>query len=139
MDWNSSPTKKTSLVVAVRGWVVGIEMRPLAQQVDQLALEPVRVLELVHHDRAEAPALALAHRVVVAEEIAGQKLEIFEVEGAFSLLRAPVRALEALQQLLEKVAVAASELVERCLFDALARLVVARGPFAAGLQLGQVQ
>ena len=41
------------------------------QQVDQLALEPVRVLELVDHDRAEAQPLALAQRLVVAQQVAG--------------------------------------------------------------------
>jgi hypothetical protein len=33
-------------------------------QVDQLALQTVRVLELVDHDRAEAELLACAHVVV---------------------------------------------------------------------------
>ena len=57
------------------------------EQVDQLALEPVRVLELVDHDRAEAQLLALAQVVVVAEQVAGAKLQILEVERRLAVLR----------------------------------------------------
>ena len=64
-----------------------LPVRALGEQVDDLALEPVRVLELVDHDRAEAPALALAHAGVVAEQVARGELEILEVERRLTLLR----------------------------------------------------
>ena len=50
------------------------------EQVDQLALEPVRVLELVHQHRAEAPALALADLGLVAQQVPRGQLEVLEVE-----------------------------------------------------------
>ena len=50
------------------------------QQVDQFALEAVRVLELVDHDRAEPPAFALSDLVVLPEELAREDLQVLEVE-----------------------------------------------------------
>src|SRR4051794_4999271 len=47
-------------------------------QVDELALEPIRVLELVDHDRAEAQLLALADRVIVPQEVARRELQVLE-------------------------------------------------------------
>ena len=87
------------------------------EQVDQLALEPVRVLELVHQHRAEAPALALADLGLVAEQVARGQLEVLEVERRLARLRRRVRVGEAAQQLLEQAAVARSELVEGGLLD----------------------
>ena len=54
--------------------------RPAGEQVDQLTLEPVRVLELVDHDRPEAQLLALADSLVVSQEVARAQLQILEVE-----------------------------------------------------------
>ena len=86
-------------------------------EVDELALEPVRVLELVHADLPEAQALPLADRLVVAEEVAGAELEILEVERRLAVLGGLVRALEPLEQLLEQVAVARGDGVQRGLLD----------------------
>ena len=111
------------------------------EQVDQLALEPVRVLELVHEHRAEAPALAVADRRVIPEEVPRVQLEILEVERRLRLLRGCVGVGEAPQQLLEEPAVSCRELVERSLLDCVARLLVAREPVtrpAARGQLGEV-
>ena len=128
MDWNSSPTKKSSLPSG-----------PPGEEVDELALEPVRVLELVHHDGAEAPALALAHGVVCAQEVARGELEVLEVERRLALLRRRIGAVEALEQLLEQVAVAGRELVQRRLLDAAPRLLVAGGTLTLRAQLAEVE
>ena len=111
----------------------------LGEQVDDLALEPVGVLELVDHDRAEAPALALAHGRVVAEQVAGRELEILEVEPRLPVLRCPVREAEAVEKLLQQVAVAGGQIVERRLLDAAAGLLVAHRSVAPRLQLAEVE
>src|SRR5205085_1442060 len=69
-------------------------------QVDQLALEAIRVLELVDADLAEAQLLARADRLVVAKQVARAQLEILEVERRLAVLRRLVRALERPQELL---------------------------------------
>ena len=105
-----------------------------ARRVDQLALQAVRVLELVDHDRAEAQLLALAHVVVRAQQVARAQLEILEVEHRLAVLRGLVLLGEAVQQLLQELAVARRDLVERGLLDPAARLVVRRRALAARLQ-----
>jgi len=90
------------------------------EELDQLALEAVRVLELIHANLAEAQPLALADRLVVAEQIAGAELEILEVERRLVVLRRLVRALEPLQQLLEQGSVAGGDGVQRRLLDPVA-------------------
>ncbi len=119
------------------------ELRPgrtVGDEVDQLALEPVRVLELVDHDRREAQVLALADPLVRAEEVARVELQVLEVEHPLAPLRRFVRACEAFEQRLEQVAVANRELVERRLLDDLARLLVRRGALAAAhLVRGEVE
>ena len=109
-----------------------------AQQVDEIALEAVRVLELVDHDRAEAERLALADRLVVAEQVARGELEVLEVERRLARLRLGVRGGEAVEQLLEEVAVARGRLVERRLLHEPARLLVRRGALAARAEAGQL-
>ncbi len=104
------------------------------EQVDELALEAVRVLELVDHDRAEAFALAGADLGVVAQQVARVQLQVFEVERRFARLRLGVRGGEAGQQLLKEDAVACRCLVERRLLDRLQRLLVRRGPLARGAE-----
>src|SRR5439155_21331101 len=71
------------------------------QQVHELALETVRVLELVDHDRAEPPALALADLVVFPEELAREELQVLEVEPGFAVLRGAVGPVVGEQQLLQ--------------------------------------
>src|SRR6266545_1441120 len=114
-------------------------VRALREEVDELALKAVRVLELVHHDRPEAPTLPLAHLGVFPEEVAGEKLEILEVERRLALLRGPIGALECPQQLLEQVAVARGQLVQRRLLDAPAGFLVSGSSLAARLELGEVE
>ena len=109
------------------------------EEVDQLALEPVRVLELVDHDRAEAQLLALPDRVVVPEQVARPELEVLEVERRLAVLRGRVRAGEAAEQLLQELAVAQRELVERRLLDGLPRLLVGRRTLAAGAEATQIE
>ena len=50
------------------------------EEVDQVALKAVRVLELVHHDRAEAERLLVADLGVAAQQLPGLELEVLEVE-----------------------------------------------------------
>ena len=69
-------------------------------EVDQLALEPVRVLELVDADLPEAQLLALADRFVIAEQVAGPQLEVVVVERGLVVLRRLVAAVEAQEELL---------------------------------------
>ena len=87
------------------------------EQVDELALEPVRVLELVDHDRAEAPALALADLGVVAQQLARQQLQVLEVERRLAVLGLAVGAVVGEQELLQLLAVAGGERLERGLLD----------------------
>ena len=56
------------------------------QQLEQLVLEPVGVLELVHQHVAEATGVGLAQSLVAGEQVAGHQLEVLEVEaGALAL------------------------------------------------------
>ena len=93
-------------------------------EVDQLALQPVRVLELVDADLAEAELLARADLLVVAQQVAGSELEVVVVERRLAVLRLLVAALEAQQQLLEQLAVARGDGVQRRLLDRVPRLLV---------------
>jgi hypothetical protein len=111
----------------------------LGEQVDQLALQTVRVLELVDHDRAEAERLLRADLSVVAQEVAREKLEILEVEGRLPCLRGGVGLGEAVQEGLEEIAVMRGELVEGRLLDRLSRLLVRGGTLAAGTVRRQVE
>ena len=110
---------------------------PCREEVEQLGLEPVRVLELVDHDRAEALARALADLLVAAEEIASTELEILEVERRFARLRLAVLRGELREQLLEKLAVACRELFQRRGDGGLARLDERRRARPSGLHLRQ--
>ena len=109
-----------------------------AQQVDELALEPVRVLELVDHDRAEAPVLAFANLRVVSQQVARVQLEVLEVERRLACLRAGVRGREALEELLQQCPVARRRLVERSLRDGAPRLLVGGRPLAGGAEPGEL-
>src|SRR5205823_1803041 len=87
--------------------------RAVTEQVDQVALQAVRVLELVDHDRAETKLLRLAHLLVVAEQVAREELQVLEVEGRLALLRGRVLGGEEIEQLLQQLAVARCQLLER--------------------------
>jgi hypothetical protein len=61
--------------------------QPFGEEIDQFALQPVRVLELVHHQGAETELLALAERLVVAQHVACEQLQVLEVERRLAALR----------------------------------------------------
>jgi hypothetical protein len=67
------------------------------QQIHELALQTIRVLELVDHDRAETQLLALADPVVTAEQVARCELEVFEVDSRLGPLRGRVPLRESVQ------------------------------------------
>ncbi len=109
------------------------------QQIHEVALQAVRVLELVDHDRAEAELFPLAQVGTLLQELARTQLQILEVESRLAVLRLVVRFGEPAQKLLEELAIAEGELVERRLLDRLARLLVARGPLALRAQAAQIE
>ena len=110
----------------------------VGDEIHELALQPVRVLELVDHHEAEAQPDRLAHVVFVPEQIARSELEILEVDGRLAPLRTGVLVREALEQLLEQIAVVCGELLEGSALDGLARELVGLGPHAAALQRSEV-
>jgi hypothetical protein len=61
-------------------------VRP-AQEIHEVALQAVRVLELVDHDRSEPQAFALADLRVVTQQITGVQLQVLEIERGFPRLR----------------------------------------------------
>src|SRR5439155_307330 len=83
--------------------------RPTGEEIDQLALQPVRVLELVDHDRTEAQLLSLSDRLVVPQKIARAQLQVLEVECGFAVLSLLIRGGEAGEQLLQQIAAGRSE------------------------------
>ena len=82
---------------------------PAAENVDEVALEAVRVLELVDHDRAKTQLLGFAHPLVAQQQLACAELQVFEVERRLPLLRRGVFGGEELKQLLQQVPVARGE------------------------------
>ena len=103
-------------------------------EVDELALEPVRVLELVDHDEPEAQADRVADLLVVAQEVPRRELEILEVDDGLAPLRRVVLGREPLEQLLEQLAVVRGELLERGLLDGLSLVLVRRRARTAALE-----
>ena len=112
-----------------------IGVRSLAQEVEQLGLQPVRVLELVDHDRAEPLPLAGADRRIVAEQVPRPELEILEVDRRLRVLGVRVRLAERRQELLQELAVAGGELLERGGDQHVARLGERGGPRPARLHV----
>ncbi len=98
----------------------------MCDQVDELALEPVRVLELVHHHHPEAKPCLLANSGVVPKQVAGRQLEVLEVHHGFAPLRLRVLRAETFEQLLQELAVVRRQLLERCALRCLARLLEGR-------------
>ena len=68
----------------------------------------------------------------LAEQVARAELQVLEVERRLAVLGRRVRVREAEQELLQQLAVAQRELVERRLLDRLARLLVASPPARRG-------
>src|SRR5581483_1465293 len=105
-----------------------------AEQLDDLRLEPVRVLELVDEDRPEARLLALADLGPMPEQVARLELEILEVERRLARLRLRVLPGEGREQLLEECPVAGGGLVEPGLRDRRERVAVGGRAVAARLE-----
>ena len=99
-----------------------------AQQVDQLGLEAIRVLELVHHDRTEPELLRLPDHFAVTEEIPGSQLQILEIERRFAILGGGIRGREAGEELLKQLAVAGGQLLEGKRVHRSSRIVERRRP-----------
>jgi hypothetical protein len=111
-----------------------------AQEIDEIALQLVRVLELVDHDRAEAQRLAFADRLVLLQQVARAQLQILEVQCGLARLRLVERLGIALEQLLQQIAIVRSQLIERGLLDGTPRVLVGRRAFGrARLEAGEVE
>ena len=95
----------------------------MRHELHELALEPVRVLELVDHDHAEAELNLLANRVVGSEQVARGELEILEVDRGLASLRGRVLGGEALEELLQQRAIGGGELLESSPLRCLPRLL----------------
>src|SRR5215471_17134525 len=104
------------------------------EQVDDLRLEPVRVLELVDEDRAEAGLFPLPELRMRAQERARLELQVREVECRLARLRVRVFPGEQGEELLQERPVAGGGLVERSLLDRSERLAVRRRPVSARLE-----
>jgi hypothetical protein len=62
-------------LVADREQVVALE------RFENVELQAIRVLELVHHDHCEALRPAFAQRVMAAQKVADAELEVLEIHG----------------------------------------------------------
>src|SRR5207244_3396435 len=112
---------------------------PRGQQIDEFALERVRVLELVDHDRAESELLRLANLARIPEKIAREELQVLEVERGLAPFRRSILGPEQVEQLLQKLLVARREHLERGLLDTLARVVVGLRARPRGAQRREVE
>ncbi len=108
------------------------------QKIHDFRLQAVRVLELVHEDRAKAGLLALAQLRLGTEQVTRLELQVLEVERRLAPLRLGVALGEQRQQLLQKRPVARGRLVEGSLLDGRQRLAVRGRTIAAGLEAGQI-
>ena len=112
-------------------------------QVDEVALEAVRVLELVHQDVPEALAHGGAHRLVVPEQVAGAQLEVGEVERSLGVLGRGVGLVEAGQEVDESTVLPGGDGLEGVAGQGGAgRLVLLRAgwrmPQANGLEVDEL-
>jgi len=107
-------------------------------RLDELELDGIGVLELVDHDLREALGVPAAQLAVGGEQVAGQELEVLEVERRLAVLLLCIGRRKALEQLLEQITVAPSGLIERRLLDSLARLFVDDSAVAADTETGEV-
>ncbi len=114
-----------------------VGIRALAQKVEELGLQAVRVLELVDHDRAKSPALPRSDRLVVPKQVAGLELEVLEVDCRLALLGVRIRGRKRRQELLEEPAIARGKLLQRSRDDRVARLRKADSPRPARLQVAK--
>ena len=87
---------------------------------------------------AEPQLLGLEDARVSDEQVAGEELEILEVERRLALLAGLVLGCEEVEQLLEELLVAGCDQLERRLLDVLASLLEGRGPRAPGPERREV-
>ncbi len=78
-------------------------------------------------------------RLVLPQQVARAELEILEVERGLAILGSGVGLGEAEQELLEQLAVAQRELVERCLLDRTARFLVRRRTLATCSEAAEIE
>ena len=107
-------------------------------ELDQLALEAVRVLELVDHDEPEPQPDGVANGLVVAKQVARRELEVLEVDRRLPPFRGCIGAGEALEQLLQEVAVAGCELLEGRALERLPGELVGGRPDTPAMEARQV-
>ena len=109
------------------------------EEIHELALEAIRVLELVDHDRAEAELLALPERAVVTEQVARPQLQVLEVERRLAVLGGRVGVREAEQQLLQQLSVLQRELSSAACSTALRASSKLAPRSAAHAQAAQIE
>src|SRR5262249_56814463 len=82
------------------------------QKINELALQAIRVLELVDHDLSEPELLPLSNGRVLTKEVARVELQVLEVKDGLGRLGRRILLGEALEQFLERVPVGGRGLVE---------------------------
>ena len=102
------------------------ELRRAGEEVEELDLERVGVLELVDEHPLEALAQRVADARRVAEQVAGQQLEVVEVERRPRALARRVRAAVARQEVVELGERRARPVTRARVGERLARLEVRR-------------
>ena len=110
----------------------------MCDQIDELALQSIRVLELVDHDDPEPELRLLPHGLVIPQEITGCQLEILEVDRRLPALGGRVLRRETLEQLLQEVAVGRGELLEGGALGGLPCQFERRGARSLGGECGQI-
>ncbi len=122
-------------LVAHREDLGEIRMR---DQIDELALQSIRVLELVDHDDPEPELRLLPHGLVIPQEITGCQLEILEVDRRLPALGGRVLRRETLEQLLQEIAVGRGELLEGGALGGLPCQLERRGARSLGGECRQI-
>ena len=104
----------------------------MRDEVDELALEQVRVLELVDHHDAEAQPRGLAYLLVVPKQIASRELEVLEIDDRLAPLRETRTRRRSARAAPGKARDRCRELFQRGLLEPLARVLVRGGACSAG-------
>ena len=76
------------------------------QQIQQLRLQSVRILKLIHQDVIELPADSLSRFFILFQQAHGELFEIGKIERAFVGFAASVQRIEAPDRLQQRVAMA---------------------------------
>ena len=110
----------------------------MGEEVDELALQPVGVLELVDHHEPETHLHGLANVSSIAQEVARGELEILEVDRRLPTFRGLVLLGKALEELLQQIAVVRGQLLEAGTLRSLARLLEGSRPGSPALECRQI-